>query len=150
MGARIHPWYASLTAAGTTLLRGFIHLLYPNTCWACGQDLHEDQNTFCQPCRTALITDPHPTCPRCSSSVGPFVNLQDGCNQCRNVSFAFDRAIRLGPYEGLLRDVILRLKSWHGEGLAEVVGRLWAQHAEANLRAEKPDVVVPVPLHWRK
>ena len=57
---------------------------------------------------------------------------------------------RLGPYEGLLREVILRLKSWHGEGLAEVVGKLWADHAQETLRAEKPDVVIPVPLHWRK
>lgn len=147
MGA---PWFASMIAAGKTLTQGLVHILYPNTCWVCGQDLPEDQRGFCQPCRTALITDPHPTCPRCSSSVGPFVNLEDGCSQCRNVSFSFDRVYRLGPYEGVLREVILRLKSWHGEGLGEVVGKLWAEQMDSKLRPERPDVVVPVPLHWRK
>lgn len=150
METRSHPWFASLIRAGKTFTRGLVHLLYPNTCWGCGRDLPEDQTGFCLPCRTAMTTDPHPTCPRCSSSVGPFVNLEDGCSQCRNVSFSFDRVYRLGPYEGILREVILRLKSWHGEGLAEVVGKLWAEQMEARLRAEKPDVVVPVPLHWRK
>lgn len=150
MGTQKQPWLASMISAGRTLTQGFFHLLYPNTCWGCSQDLADNQNGFCHPCRTALTTDPHPTCPRCSSSVGPYANLQDGCNQCRQVSFGFDRVLRLGPYEGLLREVILRLKNWHGEGLAEVIGKLWAGHAEARLRAEKPDVVIPVPLHWRK
>jgi ComF family protein len=150
MESRSHLWFASMLSAGRTLTRGLVHLLYPNICWVCGQDLPEDESDFCLTCRSALTTDPHPTCPRCSSSVGPYTNLEDGCNQCRNESFGFDRVLRLGPYEGLLREVILRLKNWHGEGLAEVVGKVWARHAEEKFRAEKPDVVVPVPLHWRK
>src|SRR5207302_1130935 len=36
-----------------------------------------------------------------------------------------------------------------GEGLAEVLAGLWAGHAAA-LRATGADVVVPVPLHWRR
>jgi ComF family protein len=150
MESQHHPWFPSLIGAGKTLAQGLIHLLYPNTCWACGKDLEEDRKSFCTPCRTALTTDPHPTCPRCSSSVGPYANLDGGCNQCRNDSFGFDRAFRLGPYEGLLRELILKIKHEHGEGLAEVLGQLWAQCLEDKLRAERPDVVIPVPLHWRK
>jgi predicted amidophosphoribosyltransferase len=134
-----------MLSAGRTFTRGFLHLLYPNTCWACGRDLPENENRFCRPRRATLTTDPHPTCPRCSSSVGPFANLEGGCNQCRNVSFAFDRVFRLGPYEGLLREVILRLKNWHGEGLGEVLAKLWAEQMEARLRVEKPAEVIPVP-----
>jgi ComF family protein len=150
MGTRSHPWFASMISAGKTLTKGLVHLLYPNTCWACGQDLGEEQSSFCLPCRTALTTDPHATCPRCSSSVGPYTNLEHGCTQCRHESFHFDRVFRLGPYEGLLREVILRFKHGYGEGLAEVMGRLWAEHAGEKLRAERPHLVVPVPLHWRK
>jgi ComF family protein len=64
------------------------------------------------------------------------------------VTFHFDEAIRLGPYEGLLREVVLRMKDWHGEGLAEMMGQLWVEHAEAKLRSLAADVVIPVPLHW--
>jgi ComF family protein len=48
----------------------------------------------------------------------------------------------------LLREVILRLKQATGEGLAEVIGRLWVEHATEKLRQLKADVVIPVPLHW--
>jgi ComF family protein len=74
--------------------------------------------------------------------------LEQGCPACRDAGFAFERALRLGPYEGLLRDVVLRLKEHTGEGLAEILGRLWVAHARARFKELNADVVVPVPLHW--
>jgi ComF family protein len=63
-------------------------------------------------------------------------------------SLAFDGAFRMATYDGLLRDVILRMKQWTGEDLAEVIGTLWAKCMADRLRPLTPDVVVPVPLHW--
>jgi ComF family protein len=80
--------------------------------------------------------------------VGPYVRLEGGCNACRDQSFHFECAVRLGSYEGLLRQVVLRLKHASGEGLAEVLGELWAFHMEKRLRDLMADVIVPVPLHW--
>src|SRR5262245_11721954 len=102
-------------------------------CGACSRPLPPEQRQFCSACRTALTSDPFPTCPRCASTVGPFVNLENGCNQCRDTRYHFERVLRMGPYEGLLRQVILRLKHSEGEGLAEIVGALWAEHGEARL-----------------
>lgn len=143
-------WLTSLVHAGRTFTRGLLHLIYPSTCWVCSQFLAEGQAGFCDSCRGALTQEPHPTCPRCASSVGPFVDLQGGCTRCRNESFAFDQSLRMGPYEGLLRDVVLRLKHAHGEGLAEMVGKLWVEHLGDKLRGFKADVIIPMPLHWRK
>jgi len=144
------PWLTSLAHAGKTFTRGLLHLIYPNTCWICGQFLTEEEAGFCVSCRNSLTHDPHPTCPRCASSVGPFVPLEGGCTRCRGESFGFDQSLRLGPYEGSLRDVVLRLKHAQGEGLAEMIGKLWAAHQGDKLRALKADVIIPVPLHWRK
>jgi ComF family protein len=58
--------------------------------------------------------------------------------------------VRLGPYEGLLRQLVLRMKSYSGEGLAEVVGRLWVEHGQARLRELGAEIVIPVPLHWTR
>ena len=135
---------------GRELTRGLLHLLYPGLCAACGASLPPGQSGFCAPCRTVLTTDPYLTCPRCAGTVGPFVPLDAGCTACRDCRFAFDGVIRLGPYDGLLREVILRLKHASGEGLAEALGALWAEHAEPGLRALAAEVVVPVPLHWRR
>ena len=56
----------------------------------------------------------------------------------------------MGPYEGLLRDAILRMKKWTGEDLAEVIGALWAKRMVDRLRPLAPDAVIPVPLHWMR
>src|SRR5262245_49030019 len=141
--------FSQLGTLGQELARGMLQLLYPGTCHLCSASLSPDQAHFCHACRTILTTDTDSTCPRCAATVGPHAYLEDGCFHCRGVSFHFERVLRLGRYDGLLRQAILRLKQASGEGLAEVLGALWAEHAESRLRAVQADVVVPVPLHWR-
>lgn len=107
-----------------------------------------DQPAICARCAHILTSDPHATCPRCSSTVGPFIELAAGCPSCRDQHLAFDRAFRLGPYDGLLRDAILRMKHPRGEGLAEALGSFWAAQLAPRLQPLTPDLVIPVPLHW--
>src|SRR5712692_9223147 len=116
---------SSLGSAGRELVLGLLQLLYPGTCQLCNESLPPDQQGFCANCRQSLTTDPHVTCPTCAATVGPYTNLEGGCNSCRNSRFQFERVLRLGPYEGLLRQAILRLKHQSGEQLAELLGVLW-------------------------
>jgi ComF family protein len=74
--------------------------------------------------------------------------VADGCAACRDDAFAFDAAMRLGPYDGILRDLILVAKYGGGEAQADAVGRLWAGHHADRFRALGAGVVIPVPLHW--
>jgi ComF family protein len=140
-----------LGRAGADLGRGLLHLVYPAHCLTCGRPLGEGQDSFCASCRESLFTDPMPCCPRCAATVGPFGVADGQCSRCRDDSFAFEAALRLGPYDGLLRLLILRLKNQRGEGLAELIGERWAEQAEERFRSLRPDAVVPVPLHfWRR
>src|SRR5204862_2881973 len=45
---------------------------------------------------------------------------------------------------------ILRMKHGQGESLAEAMGRLYADRALAQLQSLSADVVLPIPLHWRR
>jgi len=72
------------------------------------------------------------------------------CIHCRDEAFSFDAAVRLGPYDGLLREAVLRMKNHSGEGMAEMFGELWADHVGSAFRALGVDALVPVPLHWRR
>jgi ComF family protein len=132
------------------LLNGLLQLVYPNTCWVCSTLMPPEAELVCASCTQQLFHDPHPTCPRCSSSVGPHTSTDDGCPTCRAHSFGFQQALRLGPYDGALREVILRLKSRTGEELAEVMGTLWARRAASRLLPLGIDVVIPIPLHWTR
>jgi ComF family protein len=130
------------------LTRGLLHLLYPAVCHACASPLAEGACHFCPSCRAAFTTDSHSTCPRCAGTIGPYASVEEGCSRCRAETYHFEQAVRLGPYDGLLRELILRCKHQSGETLAEVLGEVWAEHAGSRIREWKPDVVVPVPLHW--
>lgn len=125
-------------------------LLWPRRCYLCGGQFSEDPNPdcFCPACLSALTTDPHQTCPRCASTVGPHTDTTDGCPRCRTEKFPFDAAVRLGPYDGVLRDGILRAKD--SEGVAETLGRVWGQSRREQLLTLSMNAIVPIPLHWRR
>jgi ComF family protein len=137
-------------ALARDLGRGFLHLLYPGVCVLCRRPTEIGAGDFCPDCRTALVHDSHPTCVRCASTLAPNLAPAPDCGRCRGHAFAFERVIRLGPYEGLRRDAVLRMKHSVHEGLAEAVGELWAADALGPLKAVGAGAVVPIPLHWRR
>ncbi|HET6572049.1 MAG TPA: phosphoribosyltransferase family protein [Fimbriiglobus sp.] len=134
-----------ITRAYRTLVSGVADLIWPRRCWLCET---ETAAALCDPCRDALTADVLPTCPRCAGTVGPHTDLTDGCPQCRSSRLRFDAAVRLGPYDGRLREAVIRIKHGPGEPLAEELGGLLATVRAESLTAHRPDVVVPVPLHW--
>jgi ComF family protein len=130
------------------VLQGLVRLIYPSTCWACGKPVAERIPLLCATCAHELTHDPHATCPRCSSTVGPHAYLAQGCPACRREVFAFERALRMAPYENRLREAILRMKTTNGEDFAEVIATLWAPSMARRLGDAAIDAVMPVPLHW--
>lgn len=66
------------------------------------------------------------------------------------MNLGFERAVRLGRYERQLRAAVLRMKNLTGEGLADQIGRMYAHSRAEVFTVLGIDVVVPVPLHWRR
>jgi ComF family protein len=139
------------------VLRGLLDLLFPPACLVCGQALggglpgvNPYSNRLCPQCQAGLTFRPTPVCPHCAADVGPHTHLADGCPRCRDETFHFERVVRLGSYEGVLRDVVLRMKLRGQEGFAELLGSWWAEQLREPLLAVGADAIVPVPLHWRR
>lgn len=143
-------WLDPMHRFGRLFGRGLLHLLLPATCHLCAKPLGDEGSYFCPGCKKRLLHEPDPFCPRCAGRVGPFAVMAGRCHNCREESFAFDRAVRLGPYDDLLRTAILLCKQSVHEGLAELLGELWADHVGQGFKGEKDTIVVPVPLHWRR
>ena len=66
-------------------------------------------------------------CPRCALPAGPYADLRGGCGDCRGRSLGFEAAVALGPYEGTLRDLCLRMKHDRDAWLAPWLFDLWAE-----------------------
>lgn len=135
------------------LITAALDAIYPPLCLLCQRrlDFGPRDFSFCDNCREELTTDRQSTCPRCASTIGFGIDAQQGCLNCEGVNFHFKSALRLGPYEGKLRDAILRIKDLDGEPLAEELGRLLACQHRDRILLLKPNAVVPVPLYfWRR
>lgn len=138
-------WGAGVGALGS--------LVFPWECPICGADAEGAGAPFCADCRAELIGAAGAACPRCAMPVGSWAVRPEGCGECLGRRPGFDAAVALGPYQGPIRDLCLKLKhegnGWIAPWLAGVL-----VEARAPLREEAGRSlgawVVPVPLHWRR
>ena len=147
---RRHSINAMIPTLVRDIVRGLGQIVYPPACLACGQGIGDQPIALCDPCRERLIDEPHETCRRCASTIGPNLPPADDCPQCRDKPLAFDRVVRLGPYDGLRREIILKIKHVKHEALAAAAAAAWVCSRMHCLRDLGIVAVVPAPLHWRR
>ncbi len=133
------------------LTRALDALVFPWSCPVCGAE--GSGSPFCPACRQGILEQSAraamSSCPRCALPVGPYADLRGGCAACRDRSLGFDSAIALGPYDGALRDLCLRLKHEQNAWLAPRLVDLFIEARHDAIRQLPSDVwIIPVPLHW--
>ena len=93
-------------------------------------------------------------CWRCAQSVGQYETDGDGCATCRPNKLPWDRAMRLGHYDGIIKDAVLELKfrRWKltGGQLGETFGRELSARLEIMGLKPGEAVVVPIPITRRR
>jgi predicted amidophosphoribosyltransferase len=104
--------------------------------------------------------DPAAYCPRCGGTVGPFEvaspgTADPGCTMCRGKTVAWEQAVRLGEYGGLLRDLVHEVKFTAWRRLGQDLGLMLGERVRAALEAEglNPACVAVVPVgmtFWRR
>lgn len=125
--------------------------LFPDECRVCGLPLHEiSRIPVCRACLSqpvALAADVY--CVDCKT---PFLNHfpldeQGRCSLCRLGLTGFDTAYTFGSYQETLRTLIHLFKYNQVRPLARPLGALLAR---AIPREHRFDLIVPMPLHWKK
>jgi len=128
------------------------NLLLPPHCSHCDAELGDTSNgiSLCDDCVDRLAPQQWWGCTACGAWLGEAARHTAGCLACRGRRRWFDAVLVLGHYEGPLRDAVLAMKRRHGDGLSRAVGRLWAQRRGDALAQCEPDLVVPIPMFWRR
>jgi ComF family protein len=105
---------------------------------------------LCESCNVKLLSlVARPYCHRCGSGLGDNVPQATNCRGCPPTLPRFNSVVRLGPYAEPLRAVVRELKYHRQEALRRRLGQLLAAAVQA--RATEPlDLVLSVPMHWRR
>lgn len=94
-------------------------------------------------------------CWRCGASVGVHDADDTGCSACRRTQVPWNRLVRVGTFEGVLRECVHDVKFTRWRRLGDDLGRLLARRVAAELDRVGVDRstvgVVPVPMSfWRR
>lgn len=120
--------------------------LWPPACALCGDPV-QDAHALCPGCWRDTTFAASPLCNRCGA---PTQGAGDApvCDACLHVPLAFARARAATIYEGAGRRIAMSLK--HGDRLDLArPAAIWMRRAAWPL-IEDADLIVPVPLHWRR
>lgn len=148
------PLRKGFRACFDRLLPPLADLLGPPRCVCCGAEmsssgLRKDRILFCDDCRTSMFPVVWNRCRLCGGGI--FDREQELCLHCAQESVAsphFDRVIPLGIYADTLRACVLRMKSPQGVKLASMIAEAYCVYRTEPLQKYRPDLVVPVPMHW--
>ncbi len=130
---------------------GLFNRVFPDECRVCGESLHEvSRIPVCSRC----LSEPAPFMPEffCVACRTPFLNRfpldESGrCALCRLGISGFDSVYSYGSYEGALRKLIHLFKYDGIQPLSRPFGEFLARVLP---RESHFDLIVPMPLHWRR
>ena len=133
-----------------------LEFLYPPRCAACGETLaSEAGRRVCARCVARIERLPEPRCEICGGPLESTANEATRCARCLAHPPRYRIARTIARYRTTAEDepgTLPALIRRHKYGLDQSVGRALAEYLgdELPVSAGDYDVVIPVPLHWRR
>lgn len=133
------------------ILGAIDQLVWPAKCLACGKLISADSRELCEGCWQSLMQcTAGDYCLRCGLDISRFARSERGCPDCEGRDFYFDGIARVGRYSEALRRMVLAVKRPVHANYEAVLGPLAMAAFEGGGFSEQVDMLVPVPLHWRR
>ena len=138
-------------------LRSLKDLFLPPICICCHQCVVEESQgsveLICKECCEQYFESERRRKDRCTFCGFPIAVYMDSptappftCLECRQWGFQFSVTHYLGGYKGRLKELVLQAKMKSGSPVGFALG----QAIGVRLPTRMPDVVIPVPMHWRR
>jgi len=123
-----------------------LHQVFPAACLLCGRAVHR-QVDLCGDCE-ALLPRNRRACLRCGS---PVASPRPHCGFCLRNPWPMERCTALLRYEGAAVDLVTRFKYRGDLASGRTLSLLLASHLANTCTADLlPELIIPVPLHWRR
>ena len=129
-----------------SLLRNILNVFYPRCCPVCQKILKDQNRLICPECEKKLKPIGQPRCYLC----GKPVEKGEYCADCLRHPHIFDQGRGIFLYDDRMKYSIMKYKYFGCREYSRFYGRALYLYGRDQLALWKPDVIVPVPLHWRK
>lgn len=140
-----------LRSVGRKAIHEIMELICPGLCPACSGELNNHNETLCSDCWNKLRESiPGQYCPTCGHECGHYSLIEGRCHRCQNRRSPVHHVLRVGPYQNVLRELILAFKFHRQSHLDHFLGSLLASAFLGDPELQDVDLIVPVPLHWRR
>ncbi|MBI5865325.1 MAG: ComF family protein [Planctomycetes bacterium] len=129
--------------------RGLLEALLPTTCVGCRRWIGAERGPVCETCQDEIDREMRtPACPRCARAMPTLSIFDKGCAVCKSERhWNLAGTIRVGGYDGRLREMLLRLKYAGGQRESDHLGSLLAARLLECGWLDSIDVIIPVPMH---
>lgn len=124
-----------------------LNLFFPPRCSACGAAT-ERAHTLCPACFATLHIVTQPACAICGFPFEYEVGAGALCGACLEKTPPYDKGWAVLRYDEAAKSLVSRLKYADKTHLAPYLGRLMAAQGREVLK--DAELLVPVPLHWRR
>lgn len=130
------------------LLEKLANLFFPACCPSCAEPVIGN-GKLCATCwgEIDFITDP--MCHRCGLPFSHSMGEHGLCGHCIAETPPFVRAMSVFRYDGTSRRQVLAFKFHDRTQLAPLFGQ-WLTHVATREFVAKAEVIIPVPLHYRR
>jgi len=140
-----------LARATKEWIQAALSFVYPEWCKLCdGMRAAPGHGFVCERCRGAVRRVQPPWCERCGR---PFQGAISGtfvCSQCLDIRPVYTFARAAAVYQDTLLEAIHRYKYNRALYIEPFLAALLTEAARNVVTPAEWDVIVPVPLHWKK
>lgn len=138
----------TLLQFGKTAGEVALRLLYPPRCALCDTILEKGEEGCCSACAKKLPRVEAPTCFRCGKPVGSWE--AEYCDDCLHTRHWFDQGAAAVTYTGAMRRSVYRMKADNCRDYLNFYAFLMAETLQKYRHIWQPELLVPVPMHWKK
>ncbi len=122
-----------------------LDFLFPRRCLSCREFLSPSDRCLCDRCEALWPLLSPPFCKLCSYPFSSPETTSHLCGDCLQEGRSYKKVYAAGLYEGLLLEMIVRMKYRGEERLTSFLGRRLAERIEEDF-----DLIIPIPLHARR
>ena len=124
-----------------------LDILCPKTCPMCDKIISRHEN-ICTTCHSKLVYIYEPKCKKCGKELHD--EAKEYCADCSVKKHYFKLNVAVFEYSDMVSKSLYKFKYHNRRTYARFYGEAIAKHCARDIRRWNPDVIVPVPIHYKK